>query len=69
MRYNQNANKSAFTIINKYSPTELSQMFQEYSDFAVHKANEIAKTIVKQRKNSPIQDTFGLKTILNSCGL
>ena len=69
MRYDQTAEKSAFTIINKYSPTDLSKMFQDYGDFAEHKADELAKTITKERRNSPVKDTFWLKTILNSCGL
>ncbi|MBU0626947.1 16S rRNA (cytosine(1402)-N(4))-methyltransferase [Patescibacteria group bacterium] len=69
MRYNQNATKSASTIINSYSLQELSKIFQEYGDFAEKKADELAQAICKERKHSPIQDTFGLKTILNSCGL
>ena len=69
MRFDDTQEISAQTILANYSKTQLQEVFEKYAEFAPAKASEIATTIVSQRKNSPLQTTFQLKTLLNSCGL
>ena len=69
MRFDDTNPVSAQTILATYNASQLQEVFEKYAEFAPAKASEIAKTIVSQRKDSPLQTTFQLKTLLNTCGL
>ena len=69
MRFDDTQEISAQTILSTYSKSQLQDVFEKYAEFAPAKASEIAAAIVSQRKDSPLQTTFQLKTLLNSCGL
>lgn len=69
MRFDDTQDVSAQTILANYSKSQLQEVFEKYAEFAPAKASEIAATIVSQRKSAPLQTTFQLKTLLNSCGL
>jgi len=65
MRFDINSKTSAYEIIHDYSLEQLSNIFQEYADFTAQKSDEIARHIVKSRKEKAIETTFDLKNILN----
>ena len=69
MRFDDTQEVSAQTILSTYSKSQLQEVFEKYAEFAPAKASEIATAIISQRKTSPLQTTFQLKTLLNSCGL
>ena len=69
MRFNDQQDVSAQTILATYSKTQLQEVFEKYAEFTPAKALEIATVIVAQRKLSPLQTTLQLKKLLNSCGL
>ncbi|HRX63633.1 MAG TPA: 16S rRNA (cytosine(1402)-N(4))-methyltransferase RsmH [Candidatus Absconditabacterales bacterium] len=69
MRFDINSKTSAYEIIHDYSLEQLSNIFQEYADFTAQKSDEIARHIVKSRKEKAIETTFDLKNILNQVGL
>ncbi len=69
MRFDINSKTSAYEIIHDYSLEQLSNIFQEYADFTAQKSDEIARHIVKSRKEKAIETTFDLKNILNQVWL
>lgn len=69
MRFDTTQPMTAQIFINNESIESLSQTFQKYADFTPVKADELATTIVKVRKEKPIQTTGNLKDVLWSCGL
>lgn len=58
MRMNQNAQVSAYDILNTYSESELVRMFREYGELSG--AKRIAADILKRREKSPIETTGDL---------
>ena len=69
MRFDNTNWKSAYDIVNWYSVSELTNIFELYAEFAPKKSEEIAKRIVEQRKNKKIETTFELKYLLNELWL
>lgn len=69
MRFDMSQDLTAEQIIHNESIDKLSAIFQRYADFAPDKANELAQTIAKERKQHSIQTTGELRTILGLCGL
>ncbi len=69
MRFDNKNGKSAYDIINDYSEQELIRIFVDYAEFSIPKAQEIARIIVRERKNKKIETTFELKNLLNQVGL
>ncbi len=69
MRFNTEASQNAHQLINKYSEDQLSSVFEDYAEFSTSKSHEIAQTILKQRKHTPIATTQQLKIILKECWL
>jgi 16S rRNA (cytosine1402-N4)-methyltransferase len=61
--------KSAMDVVNAYSESDLKNLFVQYADFTDKKAEELALTIVRERKKEKITTTFGLKHVLGLCGL
>ena len=62
MRMDQNANLSAYEIVNTYSLIDLTRIFREYGEEKY--AYEIAKRIVREREQKPIETTFELVDII-----
>ena len=62
MRFNQNADFSAYDVINDYSESELVRIFSEYGEERFSK--RIAKKIVETRKNTKIVTTQELVNII-----
>lgn len=62
MRMNQNADLSAYQLINTYTPNDLARMFFQYGE--LRKAKPIAQAILEARAKAPIKTTGQLKTIL-----
>ena len=62
MRMDQNANLSAYEIVNTYSLTDLTRIFREYGEEKY--AYEIAKRIVREREQKPVETTFELVDII-----
>ncbi len=69
MRFDNKNGKSAYDIINDYSEQELIRIFVDYAEFSIPKAQEIARIMVRERKNKKIETTFELKNLLNQVGL
>src|SRR5574344_44110 len=55
MRFNQDADFSAFDVVNKYSEDELVRIFSEYGEERFSK--RIAKAIINYRRNKIINTT------------
>ena len=62
MRMDQNANLSAYEIVNTYSLIDLTRIFREYGEEKY--AYEIAKKIVREREQKPVETTFELVDII-----
>ena len=62
MRFNQDADFSAYDVINNYGEEELVRIFSEYGEERFSK--RIAKAIVTNRKNRPIQTTTELADLI-----
>ena len=62
MRMDQNANLSAYEIVNTYSLFDLTRIFREYGEEKY--AYEIAKKIVREREQKPVETTFELVDII-----
>ena len=62
MRMDQNANLSAYDVINDYSENDLKRILYEYGEEKF--APSIARTIVKARSIKPIETTFELVEII-----
>lgn len=69
MRFDTSQKESAYDIVNTYSATQLSDIFQKYADFTANKSDELAFAITKNRSHTPIQTTSWLKDLLGWCGL
>ena len=64
MRFNQDAELSAFDVVNGYSEDELVKIFSDYGEERFSK--RIAKRIVEQRKHKSIETTTELSQIIIS---
>ena len=62
MRMDQNANLSAYEIVNTYSLIDLTRIFREYGEEKY--AYEIAKKIVREREQKPVETTLELVDII-----
>ncbi len=62
MRFNQEANFSAYDIVNGYREDDLVRIFSEYGEERFSK--RIAKAIVETKKKSPIKTTGELSNII-----
>ena len=64
MRMNQEQNLSAYNVVNDYSFDSLVKIFREYGEekYAV----QIAKKIIKERENKPIETTLELVEIIKN---
>ena len=62
IRMDQNANLSAYEIVNTYSLIDLTRIFREYGEEKY--AYEIAKRIVREREQKPVETTFELVDII-----
>jgi len=65
MRFNQDADFSAYDVVNSYSENDLVKIFSEYGEERFSK--RIAKKIVEIRKLSPIKTTTELSDLIISC--
>jgi len=63
MRMNQNAEFSAFHVVNKYDETQLKNVLLQYGE--LRSAAGMAKVIIEARKDSPIKSSEQLKKVLN----
>ncbi|TRO65631.1 16S rRNA (cytosine(1402)-N(4))-methyltransferase RsmH [Christiangramia sabulilitoris] len=62
MRMNQGDKLSAFEVVNEYDEEQLKKMFYEYAD--LKNAPKLARTIVAERKNNPIETSEQLNDLL-----
>ena len=62
MRMNVEDELSAYTVVNTYSEEELSKIFFEYGEEKFSK--KIARLIVEQRKEKPVETTLELVDII-----
>ena len=65
MRFNQDADFSAFDVVNGYSENTLVQIFSEYGEERFSK--RIAKKIVESRKAKSIETTTELADLIVNC--
>lgn len=64
MRMDKEANKDAYFVVNNYSKEDLANIFFKYGEEKL--SNVIAKKIVDERKNKPIETTTELVDIIKS---
>jgi 16S rRNA (cytosine1402-N4)-methyltransferase len=64
MRMNQNSKVSAKEIINNYSEEKLAEILFQYGE--LRNSRKLARTIVHERKNEPIETSFQLKEVLKA---
>lgn len=64
MRMNQKNDLSAYEVVNNYSLQDLTRVIREYGEDPF--AYQIAKAIVKNRENKPIETTFELVDVIKS---
>lgn len=62
MRFNKDANFTAFDVVNSYSEEDLVRIFSEYGE--EHFSKRIAKAIITQRHVMPIKTTLELAKII-----
>ena len=62
MRFDMDAKKTAYEIVNKYKEENLVKIFSEYGEERFSK--RIAKKIVEERKKSPIKTTTELADLI-----
>lgn len=65
MRMDQDAELSAYEVVNTYSASELTDIFRKYGEEKY--ANKIANEIIKERDKSFIETTFELVSIVDRC--
>ncbi len=65
MRFNQDADFSAYDVVNSYSENDLVKIFSEYGEERFSK--RIAKRIVEERKLNPIKTTTELSNLIINC--
>lgn len=65
MRFNQDADFSAYDVVNTYSESDLVRIFSEYGEERFSK--RIAKKIVEDRRKSPIKTTTELADLIVHC--
>lgn len=65
MRFNQDADFSAYDVVNTYSESDLVRIFSEYGEERFSK--RIAKKIVEERHKSPIKTTTELADLIVHC--
>lgn len=64
MRMNQKSKISAKEIINNYSEEKLAEILFLYGE--LRNSRKLARTIVHERKNTPIETSFQLKEVLKA---
>lgn len=62
MRMNDKDSLSAFEVVNEYDEKELRQIFAQYGELRA--ASGMARLIVENRQQQPIETTSQLKTVL-----
>lgn len=65
MRFNQDADFSAYDVVNTYSESDLVRIFSEYGEERFSK--RIAKKIVEDRRKSSIKTTTELADLIVHC--
>ena len=65
MRFNQDADFSAYDVVNTYSESDLVRIFSKYGEERFSK--RIAKKIVEERRKSPIKTTTELADLIVHC--
>lgn len=65
MRFNQDADFSAYDVVNTYDEAELVKIFSEYGEERFSK--RIAKKIVEQRKLKKLETTTELANLIVNC--
>ncbi len=65
MRFNQEADFSAFDVVNDYSEADLVRIFSEYGEERFSK--RIAKAIVEERNKQKIETTTELADLIVKC--
>jgi len=65
MRFNQDADFSAYDVVNTYSEEDLVRIFSEYGEERFSK--RIAKKIVEQRKIKKLETTTELADLIVNC--
>ena len=65
MRFNQDADFSAYDVVNTYSESDLVRIFSKYGEERFSK--RIAKKIVEDRRKSPIKTTTELADLIVHC--
>ena len=63
MRMDQNANLSAYDVVNNYSKEDLIRIFREYGEEPC--AGKIASNIISRREETPIETTLELVDIID----
>lgn len=64
MRMNRDDSLSAYEVVNEYSEGEIARIIFEYGEDKF--ARQIARAIVAERQNAPIETTFQLSEIIKS---
>lgn len=62
MRMDQEQSLSAYTIVNTWDEKDLKRIFRRYGEEKF--SNQIAKAIVRQREEKPIETTFDLVDLI-----
>ncbi len=62
MRMDQRDGLSAIEVLNEYPEEDLRQIFREYGE--IKSASALARTVVNQRKTSPIERTRDLEGVI-----
>ena len=62
MRMNQRSKPSAYQVINEYDEKELRRIFYDYAE--LKNAPKLAKVIVSERKNKPLETSDELNALL-----
>lgn len=65
MRFNQDADFSAYDVVNGYSEQELVRIFSEYGEERFSK--RIARMITEQRKLKKLETTIELANLITNC--
>ncbi len=65
MRFNQDADFSAYEVVNTYSETDLVRIFSEYGEERFSK--RIAKKIIEERKVKKLETTKELADLIVNC--
>ncbi len=64
MRFNKDADYSAYDVVNSFKEADLVRIFSEYGE--EHFSKRIAKAIVSKRHAAPIKTTFELSEIITN---